>query len=288
MGTLWPDDGALVARTSIPVGAGLKRVRVPPVKKGLLMGVNQSSSDAVRDLVVLVHGGVSGGHETWAEQLTLSGTYDLVAPDRQGYGLTAPDAPDDPFVDAVTISALLGEGAHLVGYSMGGMVAMLAAARNPHAVRSLVLVEPVAFDLVRGRADVEAFIAGYQTLLTGGEDAEHFLREFLVFFGNDPAEVAQIPDPMPEGLRKAAVALFTGAAPWDVPTPVRQLAEASYPVVVVSGGHSDMFEAICDELADRVGAQRAIISGAGHAAQFTGEPFNALLRATWEGASPQV
>lgn len=106
-----------------------------------------------------------------------------------------------------------------------------------------------------------------------------------MFFGNDPAEVSQIPDPLPEGLRKAAVALLTGAAPWEVPTPVPELAAADLPIVVVSGGHRDIFDAICDELAGRVGAQRAVVKGAGHAAQFTGEPFNALLRATLEGAT---
>jgi len=187
--------------------------------------------------------------------------------------------------DAATISALLAGGAHLVGYSMGGVVAMQAAALDPGAVRSLVLVEPVAFDLERGRADVEGFIAGYEGLRAGTDDPEQFLRDFLVSFGNDPAEVAGIPDPMPPDLHHAAVAQFTGTAPWDVPTPVAQLAAATFPIVVVSGGHSEMFDAVCDTLARLVGADRATVAGAGHAAQFTGEPFNALLRRTWATAT---
>ena len=146
----------------------LQQARVPGIKKGLLMGVNRSL-DPARGVIVLVHGGVTGGEETWAQQGALSATYDLVLPDRQGYGISAPDAPDDQLADAVTISGLLGDGAHLVGYSMGGLVAMLAAARNPQAVKSLVLIEPVAFDLVRGRADVEAFITGYEALLSSSE-----------------------------------------------------------------------------------------------------------------------
>lgn len=236
--------------------------------------------------VVLVHGAVTGGQETWQAQQPLSVAYEIITPDRLGYAVEAPDAPDDPEADAVIISDLLGDGAHLVGYSVGAMVAMVAAVRDPTAVASLVLVEPPAFDLVRGRQDAEAFITAYEALRSGTDDAQRFLREFLIFFGADPDEVAQIPDPWPEGLRKAAVAQFTGAAPWDVPTPLHGLAEAPFPIVVVSGGHSELFDAICDTLAERVGAQRATIPGAGHAVQFTGEPFNALLDATWRAATP--
>lgn len=241
-----------------------------------------SSPPAGRQPVVFVHGAVTGGEETWQAQQSLSSSYELLTPDRQGYAMGASEAADDPAADAVRIAALLGEGAHLVGYSMGGMVAMLAAVRNPAAVISLVLIEPVAFDLVRGQADAEEFIAGYEAIRSGTDDPERFLREFLVFFGADPAEVAQIPDPMPEALHRAAVAQFTGAAPWDITTPVSVLAAAPFPVVVVSGGHSALFDAICDALANQVGARRATIPGAGHAVQYTGEPFNTLLRTTWD------
>lgn len=55
--------------------------------------------------------------------------------------------------------------------------------------------------------------------------------------------------------------------------------------MVVSGGHSDLFDTICDVLAERVGAERAAIPGAGHAVQYTGQPFNALLRSMWESAA---
>ena len=245
----------------------------------------QSSSESPRERVVLVHGSVTDGQETWQEQRSLSQAYVVLTPDRQGYGVGASEDAEDPKADAGTIGALLGQGAHLVGYSMGGLVAMLAAAGRPEAVKSLVLVEPVAFDLVRGRADVEGFIAGYAGLRASSPDAECFLRGFLVFFGNDPAEVAQIPDPMPEGLHNAAVALYRGTAPWEVPTPVDELAAATFPVVVVSGGHSAMFDAICDVLAERVGAERVVIPGAGHAVQYAGQPFNALLKSTWESAA---
>jgi pimeloyl-ACP methyl ester carboxylesterase len=45
-------------------------------------------------------------------------------------------------VDAADVVELLGDGAHLVGHSYGGVVAMLAAGLRPQAVRSLALIEP--------------------------------------------------------------------------------------------------------------------------------------------------
>lgn len=71
---------------------------------------------------------------------------------------------------------------------------------------------------------------------------------------------------------------------WEATIPLDALAEATFPKLVVSGGWSRAFEAICDTLEQRLPAERAVLRGAGHAAQVTGEPFNqrllAFLRAT--------
>jgi hypothetical protein len=44
------------------------------------------------------------------------------------------------------------------------------------------------------------------------------------------------------------------------------------------------FDAICDDLAGRIGAFRAVVEGAGHEIQFTGRAINELLLATWRRA----
>jgi pimeloyl-ACP methyl ester carboxylesterase len=67
--------------------------------------------------------------------------------------------------------------------------------------------------------------------------------------------------------------------PWEGELPVDQLAAASFPKLVISGDHSPAFEAVCDALAARLRAQRAHLSGAGHATPETGDAFNKTLEA---------
>lgn len=72
---------------------------------------------------------------------------------------------------------------------------------------------------------------------------------------------------------------------WDADLPLAELASAPFPKLVVSGGHSAGFDAICDDLAERIGASRLVVEGAGHEVQFTGQPLNEALLALWYGPS---
>ena len=67
--------------------------------------------------------------------------------------------------------------------------------------------------------------------------------------------------------------------------PLAELAAAPFPKLVVSGGHSAGFEVMCNEVAGRIGASRAVIEGAGHEIQFTGAPINEALLAIWRAAA---
>jgi len=59
--------------------------------------------------------------------------------------------------------------------------------------------------------------------------------------------------------------------------PFDQLAAAPFPKLVISGGHSGAFDAVCDVLEERLYAERAVLTGAGHSVQRLGAPFNELL-----------
>jgi hypothetical protein len=65
--------------------------------------------------------------------------------------------------------------------------------------------------------------------------------------------------------------------PWEARIPFDELAAAPFPKLAVSGAHDDAFEAVCDVLAERIGAERAVIAGQGHGVQRTGAPFNERL-----------
>jgi hypothetical protein len=68
---------------------------------------------------------------------------------------------------------------------------------------------------------------------------------------------------------------------WTPDLPLEAVAEAPFPKLVVSGGHSEGFEAICDDRADQIGAARAQAVGAGHEVQFAAPAINELLLALW-------
>ena len=61
---------------------------------------------------------------------------------RPGFGDSPSRGPDDMEADAILIAGMLSEPTHLIGHSFGGAEVLLAAARRPETVRSLILVEP--------------------------------------------------------------------------------------------------------------------------------------------------
>jgi pimeloyl-ACP methyl ester carboxylesterase len=224
--------------------------------------------------VLLVHGSIGDGPATWSEQRPLAERWTLIVPDRPGYGQSGPIEREDFEVDAVHVSELLGDGAHLVGHSYGGVISLLAAASRPEAVRSLVVIEPPAFAVAVGNPDVGALVARLKDhWRSSPRDPEAFLRGFLGIVGAalDP------PSPLPPALERGARILLVERGPWEAQIPLAELAGTTFPKLVVSGAHNPAFEAVCDVLEQRLSAERAVIPGAGHSVQRTGAPFNERL-----------
>ena len=224
--------------------------------------------------VLLVHGSFLPGWLTWAAQRPLAERYRLVVPHRTGYPPNPPLERIDFEVQARELAELIEPGTHLVGHSYGGVVSLLAAALVPDRVASLTVIEPPAFGLVRGDPDVESRIATVESI-TADRDAA--LRDRVVRFAAAVGAVPMIPDPLPPPIEAAARAVFAERGPWEAEIPLATLAEAPFPKLVVSGGHDPAFDAVCDAVATGVGAERAVIRGAGHSVARTGEPFNRKL-----------
>jgi 3-oxoadipate enol-lactonase len=90
--------------------------------------------------------GMSGNHLSWGEPFLteLERDFDLVAYDHRGVGkssrVTDPFTIGDLADDAAAVLDALGwDSAHVVGISMGGMVAQELALRHPQRVRTLTL-----------------------------------------------------------------------------------------------------------------------------------------------------
>src|SRR4051794_9172289 len=233
--------------------------------------------------VVLVHGSIVDGQRTWRHQLELAGEFALVVPNRPGFGESPPLERGDFEAEAPLIAELLEEGAHLVGHSYGAVIALLAAAQRPEAVWSLTISEPGCLRVAAGNPDVDPVIAHGEELYRRG--AQLAPRDFLVLFRSGVHSAHETPAELPDWLERGARLVITERPPWEAEIPFAALDAAPFPKLVISGGHSPAFEAVCDVIAQRVGAQREVIAGRGHTIPATGERYNArleaFLRETW-------
>lgn len=83
--------------------------------------------------------------------------------------------------------------------------------------------------------------------------------------------------------------------PWEAEIPLDALASWGLSVLIVSGRWDNLaageqalgrraFEAVCDTLTPALDARREVIDGWAHGCQYSGKPFNDLLRPFWERA----
>jgi pimeloyl-ACP methyl ester carboxylesterase len=236
--------------------------------------------------VVLVHGSLATGAEEWeAQRPLLDEGFRLVVFDRRGYGQSPFATGEDFLVDADDIVDLMGDGAHLVGHSYGGLGAMIAATRRQDATKSLTLLEAPATVSAEAAPAWQAFVEEIGVLWGQDIPDEEWVVRFLTAVGSDPD---QFP---PEMLALAIplVPVFRQGRPfYDAVLPLDELAAAPFPKLVVSGGHHEGFDQMCAGLARRIGAAHAVVEGAGHEIQFTGHPINQTLQSFWRSFPRQV
>ena len=252
--------------------------------------------------VVLIHGSMTWGTACFERQRSLTDGYCLLVLDRRGYGSSPDIDRSDYDVDAADVLELLGEGAHVVGHSSGGVVAMLAAGRRPQAVRSLTLIEPAAFRVAANHPAVAAALERMRRAVASmPPDASpaNYLRLSAEAMG------LPLPEVTSDHLRAARTALRERPS-WDAEIPVDPLASASWPKLVITGtwdAASPEYRAWVGEammtcggiVADRIGGILLRVAGAAH------EPHreqaalvNAALRDVWDrgqigtGASPHA
>ncbi len=94
--------------------------------------------------LILLHGGLGSGESLAPILPALAANHQVILPDLQGHGRTADiDRPIDIRLMADDICALIGHlgigQADVVGYSLGGGVALFTALKHPKLVRRLVI-----------------------------------------------------------------------------------------------------------------------------------------------------
>lgn len=238
--------------------------------------------------VILVHGSILNGPLTWAEQRPLANRWQLEVLNRRGYGNSLPPSTSSDFEeDAIDVAAHLGDGAHLVGTSYGALASFFAATIRPEAVRSLTLIEPLAFGTALPHpAAVQALEDRKAVVRDKG------LREFMISFGRavrgpDAPPPVPLPDPYPPDLEQGIRTTMTQREPGPTKLPTEKLRETPFPKLVVSGGHHPAYEVVCDVLQQQLNAERQVIKGAGHQVQRVGAAFNECLNAFLERANQQ-
>src|SRR6202022_1770365 len=110
--------------------------------------------------VVLVHGSFTWGEEAWAHQRELADHYRLLVVDRCGHGHSPNTGRSGFEKQADDLADLLGKSAHLVGSSYAAVLALVVAQREARRIRSLTVIEPPAWSLVRGHPAVEEQLVG--------------------------------------------------------------------------------------------------------------------------------
>lgn len=222
--------------------------------------------------VVFVHGSnVASAEFFWLAQTDLAARYEIVILERRGYGQNPESCEKGGYeANVQDIIALLGQGAHLVGHSYGGLLTMVAATRCPERVKSLVIIEPPAFSVTIHYPEVTRVVEALKLVYASATTPEEFFVEFLGALGTKIREPLRL-SPLH---RKAIVATMEEMEPWNISLELEKLASYTFPKLIVSGDWHPALMLTAEVLAERLQAQQSVIKGIGHEIQRIGKSFN--------------
>jgi len=244
-------------------------------------------------------------HAMWAGQDPLADDVRLIVPDQRGFGRSAGPPPasiaqlaDDAvaLLDALHVA----EPAVICGLSMGGYVAEHVAARHPHRVRALILVDTkLEADTPEARAAREKLAA---TVARVGQEAvaEAMIPNLLARSdaGRARSGRAAGEELLRRTIHATPVATITAAlaALAARPDMVEPMRAVTVPVLLVVGAEDTITPPDCMERAERVfpRPRLLIMPHCGHMAPLEDpDTFNAAVReflreVAGHGAGPQA
>jgi pimeloyl-ACP methyl ester carboxylesterase len=245
-------------------------------------GVAIAYLDEGKGPAVIVGHCSSASHKEWLPLIeALKSDWRVLAPDFIGYGQSEPWPAAEPFTSDADVKVLLAVAKktkgplHLVGHSYGAALALEAARTLGSRVKSLVLVEPVSFQLLRqeGRpewAEVETLGRAVLGPVAAGDDpaaAKAFMTYWLgrLRWWLAPARFkSAIAATIPKVALEFSIAI-------DAPTRLQDYAAITAPTLLIAGGRTRApTRAVVDLLAQTLpSAKLTILKGAGHMSPFT-------------------
>lgn len=221
--------------------------------------------------LVLLHGFTNTGASWEPVVQAFAGQYRPLAPDIRGQGVAAETVP-------VTLAAVIGdvaaltpqtEGFTLVGYSMGGRIALHAALALQDRVERLVLIgaSPGLADADEraARRAADERLAAELEQLTIDEFAQRWAQTPVLAGVSEEVATRAHADRLrstPAGLARSLRGLGTGALPplWE------RLGELTLPVTLITGERDQKFASIATEMAALLPeAEHVVVPGVGHA-----------------------
>jgi pimeloyl-ACP methyl ester carboxylesterase len=233
------------------------------------------------ETVLLLHATASSGAQWQALSETLRSGYRILAPDLYGYGETDPWPGYGPFAlaeEAALADAILplGHGPiHLVGHSYGGAVALRFAMQQPERLRSVVLIEPVAFHLLRDDASDPAnrhlfgevmAVADLVSSAAASGDYRGAMARFVDYWNGDGAWMRTKPELQAALARRTPKVMLDFWATMTESTPRTAYRRIAVPTLVLRGARSPrptrrLAELVAESLPE---SRLQTIEGAGH------------------------
>ncbi|MDF1791688.1 MAG: alpha/beta hydrolase [Thalassobaculaceae bacterium] len=222
------------------------------------------------------------------------GPMEVLTPDLHGYGASSVRRNPVPLAlshEAAIVTAIareIGGPVHLVGHSYGGAVALAAAQRRPDLVRSLVLIEPVSFHLLRdGDSRDDTLLTDIRRVATAvrcgvlSGRPETGMAEFVNFWNGDRAW---------DGLTRRARDAMVQVAPqvarnfwaaFNHPARLHELNRFSVPTRLIFGEHTRPITRRITDLIERTlpDVSLRMVPKAGHMAPFSDPTATAALAA---------
>jgi 2-succinyl-6-hydroxy-2,4-cyclohexadiene-1-carboxylate synthase len=219
--------------------------------------------------IVFLHGFTNTGASWTRVAEALGESYRAITPDIRGHGSAAEARPVSLEAVISDIDALVPGEFELVGYSMGGRIALHVALALQERVARLVLISASPGLASPRERDSRRHVDEQLADGIEGMDIERFADRWArtPVLADQPPHIvsAARADRLrnsPPALAEALRGLGTGALPplWD------RLGELRMPVMLIVGGRDERFQAIAFRMAAGMPhAEVAIVAGAGHA-----------------------